>query len=71
MIRSLVNLIGAPVSFAVSGIQTRPAHHEENYRQATEKVLSDLASGSGGVVLGRAGAVVLASSPGTLHVKPT
>jgi len=69
VVRSLINLIGAPVSFGASGMQTRPAADEEAFRQATERVLWDLASGPGGVVLGRAGALVLASSPDALHVR--
>jgi MFS family permease/cytidylate kinase len=69
MIRSLVNLIGAPVAFGPCGLQTRPADDEEAFRQATEKVLWELAAGPGGVILGRAGAVVLASCPGALHVR--
>ncbi len=67
--RSLVNLIGAPVSFGVSGMQSRPSTDEDAFRQATEKVLWELASGTGGVILGRAGAVVLASCPNALHVR--
>jgi EmrB/QacA subfamily drug resistance transporter len=69
LIHSLVGLVGAPVSFGVSGVQTRPATDEHVFRQATEKVLWELASGPGGVVLGRAGALVLASCPGALHVR--
>jgi len=69
MVRSLVNLVGAPVSFGVSGVQTVPTDDEEEYRRATEKVLWDLAGGGGAVVLGRAGAVVLASCPYALHVR--
>jgi MFS family permease len=69
MIRSLVNLIGAPVAFGPCGLQTRPADDEETFRQATEKVLWELAAGAGAVVLGRAAAVVLASCPGALHVR--
>lgn len=69
VVRSLINLIGAPVSFGVSGVETKPAGDEESYKNATEKVLWELASESGGVVLGRAGAVVLATFPGALHVR--
>ena len=39
------------------------------YRQQTERVLSDIASGAGGVVLGRAGAMVLRDRPDVLHVR--
>ncbi len=68
--RSLINLIGTPVSFGSSGLQTRPTDDdEEAYRQATEKVLWDIASDRGGVILGRAGAIVLHDFPGALHVR--
>lgn len=39
------------------------------YREQTERVLDDIASGSGGVVLGRAGAMVLGDRPDVLHVR--
>jgi len=39
------------------------------YRQQTEKILAEIASGAGGVVLGRAGAMVLRDRPDVLHVR--
>jgi Cytidylate kinase-like family len=39
------------------------------YRQQTERVLAEIASGAGGVVLGRAGAMVLRDRPDVLHVR--
>nr|MDA8343594.1 cytidylate kinase family protein [Actinomycetota bacterium] len=69
LVELLVSLIGAPVSFGASGLQTRPVHDEDAFKQATENVLWELASGTGGVVLGRAGALVLASCPGAVHVR--
>jgi cytidylate kinase len=39
------------------------------YRQQTERVLDEIASGAGGVVLGRAGAMVLRDRPDVLHVR--
>jgi hypothetical protein len=39
------------------------------YRQQTERILQEIADGAGGVVLGRAGALVLADRPDTLHVR--
>jgi cytidylate kinase len=39
------------------------------YRQQTERVLTEIADGAGGVVLGRAGAMVLAERPDALHVR--
>jgi len=69
VVRALVAAIGTPVSFGVSGVESPPAPDEESYRQANEKALWDLVCGTGGVVLGRAGAVILASCPGALHVR--
>jgi cytidylate kinase len=39
------------------------------YRQQTEKVLAEICDGAGGVVLGRAGAMVLRDRPDVLHVR--
>jgi cytidylate kinase len=39
------------------------------YRQQTERILREIADGAGGVVLGRAGALVLANRVDTLHVR--
>jgi cytidylate kinase len=39
------------------------------YRQQTERVLAEIAGGAGGVVLGRAGALVLKERPEALHVR--
>ncbi len=39
------------------------------YRQQTERVLAEIADGTGGVVLGRAGAMVLKERPDALHVR--
>ena len=39
------------------------------YREQTERVLDEIADGAGGVVLGRAGAIVLGERPGVLHVR--
>jgi hypothetical protein len=39
------------------------------YRQQTERVLAEITSGAGGVVLGRAGAMVLRDRPDVLHVR--
>ena len=42
---------------------------ERAYRQQTERVLKEIADGAGGVVLGRAAALVLGQRAGTLHVR--
>jgi hypothetical protein len=39
------------------------------YRQQTERILGEVAEGAGGVVLGRAAAMVLAGRPDALHVR--
>ena len=39
------------------------------YRQQTEKILAEICDGTGGVVLGRAGAMVLRDRPDVLHVR--
>ena len=39
------------------------------YRQQTERVLGEICDGAGGVVLGRAGAMVLRDRPDVLHVR--
>jgi cytidylate kinase len=42
---------------------------QDSFNAATEQVLRDLVASGGGVVLGRAGAVVLAGHPHALHVR--
>ena len=39
------------------------------YRQQTERVLAEIVAGAGGVVLGRAAAIVLGDRPDALHVR--
>ena len=43
--------------------------NQDSFNVATERVVRDLVSAGGGVVLGRAGAVVLAKHPSALHVR--
>lgn len=45
------------------------APDEASLCRQTEAVMHEIAGGSGGVVLGRAAAVVLADTPGALHVR--
>ena len=42
---------------------------ERAYRQQTERILTEIAEGTGGVVLGRAAAIVLGDRPDALHVR--
>ena len=67
--RAVVHLAGDPGYFGVSGLESPLAISEDAVRQATEQLLWELAVGPGGVIVGRAGAVVLASFPGALHVR--
>ena len=50
-------------------LPTSPLPDERAYRQQTERVLAEIADGAGGVVLGRAGALVLKDRPDALHVR--
>jgi cytidylate kinase len=51
------------------GVLPTATPDERAYRQQTEKVLLEIADGAGGVVLGRAAALVLRDRPRTLHVR--
>jgi cytidylate kinase len=42
---------------------------EASFRDKTEQVLGEIAAGSGGVILGRAAAIVLREVPNALHVR--
>jgi cytidylate kinase len=48
---------------------SEPVVDEDVFRDRTEQVIRDLANAGGGVVLGRAAAIVLAGHPLTLHVR--
>ncbi len=50
-------------------IAYNPVPDERIFREQTEKVLHEIAAGTGGVILGRAAALVLAGIPGALHVR--
>ena len=60
----------APVGAAYGARPMDPeALDEQAYRLATEEVIREEAGTRGGVILGRAGALVLAGVPGALHVR--
>lgn len=50
-------------------IAYNPVPDERIFREQTERVLHEIAAGSGAVILGRAGALVLSELPGALHVR--
>ena len=50
-------------------LATSAVPDERAYRQSTERVLTEIAEGAGGVVLGRGAAMVLAGRPDALHVR--
>ena len=51
------------------GVLPASSPDERAYRLQTERVLVEIADGAGGVVLGRAGALVLRDRPDALHVR--
>ncbi|MGY1812126.1 cytidylate kinase-like family protein [Blastococcus sp. SYSU D00820] len=54
----------------VGGVFPVPGQPDERaYRDQTERVLREIAAGAGGVVLGRAAAMVLRDRPDVLHVR--
>lgn len=48
---------------------SEPPQSEDSYRVQTERAIREMASATGGVVRGRAGAIVLRDWPGALHVR--
>lgn len=50
-------------------IAYNPVPDDRIFREQTERVLHEIAAGTGGVILGRAAALVLAGVPGALHVR--
>ena len=65
----LVTSLGAMPDPAGGVVPAATSVDEQSYRQQTEKVLVEIADGEGGVVLGRAGALVLRDRPDALHVR--
>jgi cytidylate kinase len=70
---SLAQAAAAPDA-AFGGSPTPPAvttlgQPEHLYREETERIIHDIATTSGGVILGRAGAIVLRDEPTALHVR--
>jgi cytidylate kinase len=65
----LVTSLGTMPDPAGGVLPNATAVDEHAYRQQTERVLAEIAAGEGGVVLGRAAALVLRDRPDALHVR--
>jgi cytidylate kinase len=65
----LVTSLGTMPDPAGGVMPTSSVVDEQAYRQQTERVLTEIADGEGGVVLGRAAAMVLRDRPDVLHVR--
>jgi hypothetical protein len=65
----LVSSLGTMPDPVGGVLPTSSLPDERAYREQTERVLEEIATGPGGVVLGRAAAMVLANRPGVLHVR--
>jgi cytidylate kinase len=62
-------LAPAGLAFGARPILEHEVVDENAYRDATERVIRERAAGDGGVLLGRAAALVLRETPGALHVR--
>lgn len=67
--RFLHNMAHLVVPLGPDPLFQEAADRPESYRESTEAVLRDIAATTGGVVLGRAGMVVLGSRPDALCVR--
>ena len=61
----------ATLGTALAGTAPIPPFGDETVSNATEQVIREQADRAGGVILGRAGAIVLRERPGALHVRLT
>src|SRR5512141_1352699 len=66
IVRLLASLAPIGQAFGTEGL---PSHGEGNFLEATEQVTHERADSGHGVILGRAGAVVLRDDPRALHVR--
>jgi hypothetical protein len=72
VVRGVWRLIGSLGTMPDPGggvVPLQSVPDERSYRQQTEHVLAEIADGPGGVVLGRAAALVLRDRPDALHVR--
>src|SRR3954454_9478930 len=58
-----------PVGLAFGAEPSTEAIDEDQYRRATEAIIREHAAAGKGVILGRAGALVLGEDPGVFHVR--
>ena len=59
----------APVGLAFGAEPSAEALDEEHYQRTTEEIIREHAAGGDGVILGRAGALVLRDDPRAYHVR--
>jgi cytidylate kinase len=59
-------VFGSPPAPRSATVTDQPEHR---YREETERVIHEIATTTGGVILGRAGAIVLRDDPTALHVR--
>ena len=70
IIRILSKMASAVIPLGVAPMSPPEGTDQEDvFRSGTERVLRDIADRTGGVLLGRAAAIVLASHPSALHVR--
>jgi len=70
IIRVLSKMASAVIPMGVAPMAPPEGTDQEDvFRSGTERVLRDIADRTGGVLLGRAAAIVLASHPTALHVR--
>ncbi len=67
--RAISSMALVPDLSGAGPLASTPVPDERAFREKTEQVLREIADSTGGVILGRAGAVVLADVPDALHVR--
>jgi cytidylate kinase len=67
--RALSSMALVPDLAGAGALAYVPVPDEDAFRAQTERVLREIAATTGGVILGRAAALVLADTPGALHVR--
>jgi cytidylate kinase len=67
--RLLASLAVVAVPEGLTHLTPEMTHSEQTFKEQTEIVIRDIAQKTGGVILGRAGAVVLENHPSALHVR--